>query len=1048
MAGIGRQWAKPKVRTAIIAIIIGLLLAAISAVVWEGYGKRQAPPQAIDGTIDLSNWDFRKMGTVRLDGEWGFYPNRLLDPSDISGLRPEHYWHVPAGWSDSQTSAYMQDKGVGTYRLLVKINPEIKRYGIKTTFIRSSSVLFVDDTELGRSGEVSAQWDESYRGHNIPISAYFLPEGDSFYLTIQAANWDYFRGGIIQSIYLGTSEDIRSLALQMTLVDVVNAAFLLISSLYYLGIYLKRRQDIRFLFFALFCLGFSFVAISTSERVLMQLMPSIPYLLILRIKFVVILGGMYCLCVFIRRTEPAFMPLWCIRLAAGGWIVYSAISPFADMPLLDKTMTVMTLFELVGIQVLLLRAILLKRFGNSNARMAWQLLVSVLSLLVMMISMTLYLYSQIFTLLSHIVMQLLFLGMIALIFAEQYTRAYDELEVMSRKLVETDKLKDEFLIRTSHEFKTPLHGIMNLARVVRDQEDSHISRQQKENLSYIMSLSARLSTLVNDIIDFQHLREGRLVLKNSVFDMNGTIQATIDVLQHMKKEEEVRLINRVPSGEFYLFADENRFTQILVNLVGNALKFTDEGMVELRAEARGEAIAITISDTGAGMDADLQERLFHSESGMGDSVQMDNRPSGMGLQISKRLAVRMGGDLLLVESRLQRGTVFELVLPAASADQGRGLAKFVPDVELPEGQGILPIAPVAAGTTLAWEEEHKNKITLLLVDDEASNIKVLQECFPPDRYHTVTAYDGESALRLLQQHRDIAIVLLDVMMPGLSGYETCRRIREVYPIYSLPVLLLTVRHSPADIATGLDAGANDFLVKPFDARELYARVNTLLQLREAVKEAIQMESMFLQSQIKPHFIYNALSIIISLCYKDAERAGRLLGQFSNYLRLSFDLDPRQARVTLRREISLVKSYAELEQARFGDRLSVELEIDEGLLDFILPALTLQPLVENAIRHGLMKRAQGGVVRLEAGMQGSDLQIAIIDNGLGFMLDELEDFRHTGQVGKGVGLANVHKRLLNEYGRGLRIESREGFGAKVTILLPEGRVAIGEGGQQI
>ncbi|WP_372635724.1 ATP-binding protein [Cohnella sp.] len=1021
--------------------VTAILAAAVAAGVWLWPKPPESRPLADHGVIDLRSWDFREKGNVTLDGEWEFYPDRLLSPSEMQSVRPEHYIRVPSAWSESDAGALMNDKGAGTYRLKVLIDPAISRYGLKTTFIRHSSVIFVDDQEVARSGSPSVRDDDSYWGHNVPVTAFFKPKGDSFYLTIHAANWDFYRGGIIQNIYFGTQEDVRALELRTVILAVANVAFLLLSALYYLGIYLKRPQDRRFLYFALFCLGFDFVVFTTVERLFMQLVPSVPYLLVLKIKFIVIMACLCCLCAFIRKTELFFMPRRFMGTIVIGSLVYAALVPFLSASLLDQMMVVMVLVGLGGIEWLLLRAIALKRFGKSNARTAWQLFACVLMLFAQLSSITLYLNSQIFSDWIPVLTQLLFLGIVALMFSEQYSSAYDDLEVLSRKLVETDKLKDEFLIRTSHEFKTPLHGIMNLARAVIDQNENGLTVQQRENLSYIVSLSSRLSALVNDIIDFQSLRSGKIAMVKNAFDLNGTVQGTLDVLKHVREDGKVNLLNLVPANKHYPYADENRLMQILLNLVGNSLKYTDEGSVAISAESRGERVYIRVSDTGVGMTEELQSRLFRDARPDGDVNFTDIRSSGLGLQISGLLASGMGGKLYVKRSELGQGTIMELALPSANEGQRRELARLKPASAGEAGSGadsLLPARTLSAET--GGQAEDSSKAAILLVDDEASNLKVLQELFPADKYRCLIAYDGQSALRLLQENRDVSLVLLDVMMPGLSGYETCRRIREEYPIYRLPVLLLTVRHSAADIAAGLDAGANDFLVKPFDSRELAARANTLLQMREAVRSAIRAEALFLQSQIKPHFIYNALSIMMSLCYKDGPRAGKLLGEFSNYLRLSFDLDPNRAKVSLKREISLVQSYAALEQARFGERLKIEWVIDEGLMEASLPALTLQPIVENAIRHGLMKRASGGVVRVEAATTDTGMRLKVRDDGVGIPSGKLERLLRFGRSEKGVGLINVHKRLLNEYGRGLEIESSEGEGTTVTIFVPAASLA--------
>ena len=172
--------------------------------------------------------------------------------------------------------------------------------------------------------------------------------------------------------------------------------------------------------------------------------------------------------------------------------------------------------------------------------------------------------------------------------------------------------------------------------------------------------------------------------------------------------------------------------------------------------------------------------------------------------------------------------------------------------------------------------------------------------------------------------------------------------------------------------TGFLAGANDYVKKPADAWELKARVRSLLQLKTSFEERLRMESAWLQSQIRPHFLYNTLNSIAALAAIDIEKMLTLLYEFSNYLRLSFDFKNASPLVDLEHELSLVRSYIYIEQERFGDRIKVEWEVDEGI-SIRVPPLSIQPLVENAVKHGLMSRSRGGtvsiVIRRQEGLRG-------------------------------------------------------------------------------
>jgi Putative regulator of cell autolysis len=623
------------------------------------------------------------------------------------------------------------------------------------------------------------------------------------------------------------------------------------------------------------------------------------------------------------------------------------------------------------------------------------------------------------------------------------------MENMSLKLLAADKMKDEFLIITSHEFKTPLNAIINIAQVVLDQTNDLLNKKSKEDLSYIKSTAIRLSGLINDIIDFQSLQNNSLLFQKETFDVNGAVRVALEVLQYLKKSDDIQLINNIPPDIYYVFTDENRFQQILFNLVGNSLKFTDKGRIQINAEVKEAFLYIHITDTGIGIEKQQQAILFSgnryqerqypvhefSESQYSSNEQFTYyTTSGLGLPVSKLLANQMDGDLYLEWSTPEIGSSFILKIPVSSYSKKKPDPSFTEGTELPLLSRLFKIPVNKEEDSFIIQNGSNEKVKLLLVDDSASNIKVLQEIFRLKGYETLAAYSGTSALELIKTHKDISLILLDVMMPGLTGYDVCKEIRKKYQLFELPVLLLTVRNYPEDIEKGLESGANDFLIKPFNTKELKARVATLLEIKKTVHNAITMESAFLQSQIKPHFLYNTLNIITSLCYSDGERAGMLLGELSNYLRGAFEVDPHNSFISLEKEISLVESYAKLNKARFGERLQINFHIEEAVLSKLIPAFIIQPLVENSIRHGLMKQIAGGEVEVSAAVKEGRLLIMVRDNGSGISEDRLAllfDDNYSGSI----GLKNVNKRLVNEYGEGLHLESKVGEGTTIYISIP-------------
>lgn len=981
---------------------------------------------------------------MKLSGYWEFYPNSLLAPEDLKnledlkdlkeGVLPEKFYiTVPGRWTNSLDKKIISDRSIGTYRLRAKVNKDIYIYGLKITNIRSSAKIFVNGKEVGSSGNPAKALKDGYILSVLPIVTFFPSEGEYLDIVIQVANLDYYNGGIIQNIYLGSEKGILDYDLKLNTLDVVTIACLMLSSIYYFCIYLTRKQDKRFIYFSILCITYAYVTATGSEKIFNNLFPSISYIASIRLKTALICLGIVLISLFIRAVSKRLIPdkyIKIITIIDLTCMFAILIVPTRAMYFFENTIGILNISIYILIAILILRDIRSKSYDSSNKKISVYLLITIIIVIFQYISAGLYFYSIISSDVIPIFTFFMLLLVIATMLSEEYARAYSELEIMSQNLIIADKIKDEFLINTSHEFKTPLHAIINISQ-------SELNKHEKnyeENLSYITSIATRLSSLVNDIIDFENLQNGSIKFTKKAFDINNIVQGIIEVLSYMRKGDNITLINNVPRGKYYVYADENRCKQILNNLIGNSLKYTEQGSIEVEAYNEGEYVSISVKDTGSGISENIKGQIFKRNVQGEEKNFTGNSSSGLGLSISKLLANNMGGDIYLKYSEPSKGSIFVIKLPKAKEDKKSEASGE--DINL-NGTAMDMKNNLIKQTRAKLEgydyDRTLEKQKILLVDDEPSNIRVLKEIFHEEYYETLVAYNGTKALELVKLHKDISLVLLDVMMPELSGYEVCRRIRENYTSFELPILLLTVRNTPEDIEMGLRAGANDFLAKPFNYKELKARAITLQKMQQSVKEALKMETIFLQSQIKPHFLYNALSVIMSLCYLDGERAGDLLGELSNYLRCTFDIDYNKSLVSLKREISLVKSYVELEKARFGHRLKVEFDIEEDTLNCNVPPIIIQPIVENSIRHGLMKRMAGGWVKISIKKNEDNIIIKVEDDGVGIepkKLNTLLDNSITGSV----GLKNVNKRLSNEYGQGLHIESKENLGTIVTMII--------------
>lgn len=211
--------------------------------------------------------------------------------------------------------------------------------------------------------------------------------------------------------------------------------------------------------------------------------------------------------------------------------------------------------------------------------------------------------------------------------------------------------------------------------------------------------------------------------------------------------------------------------------------------------------------------------------------------------------------------------------------------------------------------------------------------------------------------------------------------------------------------------------------------------NTINKNHALYEEVLRNEFAFLQSQIKPHFIFNTFSSIQSMIEIDSNKAQEMIHHLSDYLRGAFDFNPDHIYVTLEKELEHVRTYLAIEKERYGGRFTVEYDVDESLLKNLILQVSIQPLVENALRHGILVRSKPGILRIVIYKEENMIIVLIEDDGVGCDVNQILLYLNSESQRRGVGLKNIHRRLINLYGRGLRFESAIGLGTKVSFMVP-------------
>lgn len=398
-----------------------------------------------------------------------------------------------------------------------------------------------------------------------------------------------------------------------------------------------------------------------------------------------------------------------------------------------------------------------------------------------------------------------------------------------------DKVKDEFLANTSHELRTPLNGIIGLTESLIDDPKAEMSDQVRTYLKMVAGSGRRLSNLINDILDFSKLKNNGIELKLAPVDLKSVCDSVCVMIKPLADKKDLQIINSVPDGLPSVLVDEDRLQQVLYNLIGNAIKFTPTGSVKIYTETERSCVAILIEDTGVGIsEADINSIFESFTQGRGDAAR-EYEGTGLGLAVAKDLIELHGGEIG-VESEVGRGSVFRFTLRVTDTSAPQRLTNkpqelvtrintIVSDMSESEGELVVTESP----------NREQYKFHILVVDDDEINREVLMSQLSLHDYRISQAVNGSEAVEAVRSDESIDMVLLDVMMPRMTGYEAAEKIRAIKPVHELPIIFITAKHLASDLVAGFIAGGNDFLIKPISKNELLSRTKTHLLLLDVTR---------------------------------------------------------------------------------------------------------------------------------------------------------------------------------------------------------------------
>lgn len=750
------------------------------------------------GVLDLRGVDLYEE-EVQLDGNWEFYWRQLIPPNDSLFPDQKDYFYFPATWNGSETArgVALDNMGFGTYRLRIVTPEEYPALALYLKHVYCAYTLYVNGLKLSAGGTVGMTEDTSYPGW-VP-KVINLPKEDTLDLVLQISNFHHQRGGARESIVLANEQSQDAHKNMILGFDLLLCGTLIMAGLFFYALFFFGQRERTALFFSLFCLTFAYRIVGADDYSLQMLYPSMSWLLTIKKEYLSLFlpplfYALYTHALFPLTYKYPLNPFYLFAGISGLCALITIVFPPRVFTILVEPYLIVLLLGIFLAGYVYYRAHQRRMPGSKYAVIS-----SGVALVIFAYKIIIYIggYREIefisfFGYLAFFFFQSLILFFI---FTDSLKRSKEEAEQASRS-------KSDFLSMMSHEIRTPMNAVIGLSNYLLDEDPK---KEQVETLNTLKFSAQNLLVIINDILDFSKIEAEKIEFVNEPLEVRMLLDSIKKIFLPIAKEKELELsITCDPQIPRFIIGDQTRTSQILTNLISNAIKFTEKGRVEvvLKLEEEAEddvAIFFSISDTGIGVPANKQQDIFKSFTQASTSTTRQFGGTGLGLAITRKL-LELQGSSIHLESAVDEGSVFYFTQRFRKLKEEQAATEAVGSVE---------------------QKLKKIEIDILLVEDNEINIMVTLKFLHKWGAKVTVAHNGEEALEIVGT-RHFDLVLMDLQMPVMDGYEAVRQMRKRG--VKLPIIALTASALLEEQKKIYDAGMNDYITKPFDPRILQTKI--------------------------------------------------------------------------------------------------------------------------------------------------------------------------------------------------------------------------------